>query len=210
MATLESLTQEVLSHQFAASQYTNYAQDRINQGQVYVCAQTDFREMERYEDVAVSAGTAEYTLPTDFQRVYTVTIIEADGSATPLDQQSVSDLDRKDADTGKPAAYTLTRDKLRLWPTPDTAYTVRVRYFKVPTTLTAGPDEPEIPSAYQHLLVTYALWHCYERENDYNSAQYHKARFDEDIMKCRGEVQYDSDDYSQPQHVGGPSFLEGF
>jgi hypothetical protein len=50
--------------------------------------------------------------------------------------------------------------------------------------------------------VSYCLWHCFERENDFNAAQYHKARFDEDLLKARGEAQYDTDDYTQEKRIG--------
>jgi hypothetical protein len=203
VATLTELTNEVLSHQFSPSQYTTYAQGKINQGLDYVAAQTDFRELLDTESYTTSNGTASYALPSDFSRLYNVEIFDADGVLMPLAAETLIGYDTKaPSQTGRPQLYVIEGSSLKLWPVPDGAYTIRVRHYRKPASLSGALDEPEIPATYHHLLVSYALWHCYERENDYNSAQYHKARFDEDLAKCRGEVQYDTDDYTQSKLVG--------
>ena len=211
MPTFTQIIDEVLSHQFSPSQYTAYLQgdgtsDRpgiINEGQRYITAQTDFREMEAVYPFTTVSGTAVVdSLPSAFQRVRTLTIGETDGSRTPLTQINRSELEVKPVSSGKPEFYCFVGSNLQVWPTPDAAYTLYMTYYRDPSLLTATSDVPEIPAKYHHILVTYALIKCFERENDYNSALYHKGRFDEDIMKCRGEVQYDSDDYSQPKIQG--------
>lgn len=216
MPTFQALIDEVLSHQFSPAQYTTYIKGeidassgavtslgKINEAQRYVTSQTDFRELFTSTDVTTANADSGYTLPTDYQRVYSVYTVDSDGTQTPLEQISPAFYDEKGTtSTGKPSYYTMYGGEIKFWPVPDGVYTVRVRYFRDPANLVATNDEPEIPDTYHHLLVNYALWHCYERENDYNAAQYHKTRFDEDIMKCRGEVQYDIDDYAQPKQLG--------
>lgn len=203
MATLTELTNEVLSHQFSPSQYTQYTQDRLNQGLGYVAAQTDFRELLAVESYTTTNQTASYPLPSDFSRLYNVEIVDSGGSLRPLAAESLVGYDTKaPTQEGQPQVYVIDGANLKLWPVPDGAYTVRFRYFRTPAPLSSPNDVPEIPATYHRLLVSYALWHCYERENDYQSAQYHKARFDEDLAKCRGEVQYDTDDYTQSKLVG--------
>ena len=203
MATFSQLKDEVLSHQFSTSQYSDYAGARINEGQLYVTAQTDFRELEDSEAYTTVSGTSTLALPSDYQRVYTLTVTNSNNTLTGLEQTSRSDIDTMPTDsTGKPEKYCIDGSNIKLWPTPDAAYTMTLRHYRDPATLTNASDTPEIPGKYHHLLVSYALWKCYERENDYNAAIYHKGRFDEDIMKCRGEVQYDHDDYSQPRQLG--------
>lgn len=203
MATFLQLTEEVLSHQFSPTQYTEYIEKRLNDGQAYVAAQTDFRELMDTESYTTSSGDNTYTLPSDFVRLYNVELVQADGNVIPLSPESLVSYETKSAAaTGQPQLYVIQGSTLELWPTPDQAFTIRLRYYRKPAALNNSIDVPEIPGIYHHLLVSYALWHCYERENDYNSAQYHKARFDEDLAKCRGEVQYDTDDYTQSKRVG--------
>ena len=179
-----------------------YIQGQLNQAQAYVAAQTDFRELFSSDTITTSASDGEYALPADFMRVYSLMYTPTATDSYPLQEASQGDLDTLPFSNGLPTHYTIANGVVSLWPTPDSAYTLRLRYYAKPVTLENADNVPEIPSIYHHLLVSYALWHCYERENDYNSAQYHKARFDEDIMKCRGEVQYDSDDYTQAKRIG--------
>lgn len=206
MPTLQEMTDEVLSHQFSRLQYGDYAKSQINKAQDHVTAQTDFRELEAAQGILTVASEPIYELPEDFQRNYTLLVSNPDGSKTPLVEIDRYTIDKQPVAAGIPTQYALDGTNLRLWPSPDKQYVLTLRYYRKPTELDAPNDEPDIPGEYAHLLVSYTLWHCFERENDYNAAQYHKARFDEDIMKCRGEVQYDHDDYSQPKQVGSASF----
>lgn len=202
MATFSELQEEVLSHQFSPLQYRSYVKDRLNQGEAYVTAQTDFRELQDVEVITTVLGTADSALPSNFQRLVNATIELDSGTVIPLVSESVPNIYKHVASSGRPERYAIDGGNIRLWPTPDSAYTVNLRYYRTPAPMSATTDLPSIPPEYHHLLVSYALWHCWERENDWNAAQYHKARFDEDIAKCRGEAQYDSDDYTQPRIVG--------
>lgn len=202
MSTFVELQDEILSHQFSPAQYRAYIKNRLNQGESYIAAQCDFRELQDVEVVTTVANDADTPLPGDFQRLVNVTINLSNGTVVPLSSESVTSIYQHSASTGRPERYAIDGTNLRLWPTPDSAYTVTLRYYRKPTTMTDPENQPSIPPEYHHLIVSYALWHCWERENDWNAAAYHKQRFDEDLQKCRGEVQYDSDDYTQPRLVG--------
>ncbi len=205
MPRLVDLQHEVLSHQFSASQYSDYIRDQINQGQNYITAQTDFRQLQRTEAIQTVSGTATYALPTDFQRLVNVTVELPNGTIVPLASDANTQIDLEEVLSGQPERFSIDGTNLRLWPTPSAAQTVRLRYYRIPVALTNAGDVSLIPEQYHHLLVTYALWHCWQRENDYSAAQYHKGRFDEDIMKCRGEVQFDTNDRTEPKLVGNHS-----
>lgn len=202
---LDALVSEVLSHQFAEGQYTTYAKAKLNEGQGYVAAQTDFREFFTAVTTTLSAGSEDLTLPTDFSRLYSLVCVGSAGQENiALRQITPSDFDALDNDsTGKPYFYDVNGDTLSVYPTPDASYNIQLRYWRTPTEMSAGSDEPEIPSTYHHLLVSYALVKCFERENDYDAAMYHQSRFDAGLMKCRGEVQYDTNDKTQPRVASG-------
>ena len=207
MPTLDDLTDEVLSHQFSAAQYDQFVRDRINEAQKKLLAEIDFRVAFASTSLAVLTGYTDYVLPSNFQRVYTAVLLNDDESNASLRQVKALEMDRLDRDTtGRPSQYSVTAQGgdavVRIWPVPDADYTVRVRYYGLPSDMTAGTDEPLIPDEWQSLLTYYALFKCYERENDYNSAQYHKARWEEEKEKYKGQAQYDGDDYSQARQVG--------
>jgi hypothetical protein len=202
VATFDDLTQEVLAHQFAPSQYTSYIQGKINQAQDYIAAQLDFRVLMQKYSVPVAVGTTSYALPADFQRLYNVTLTDGQGQVLPLGAEPLNEFETQPPSSGQPVRYCIEGNNLLIYPAPDSAYTITLRYFRLPTALVNANDEPETPPEYWDLLVSFALWHCFERENDYQAAQYHKARFDEDLAKARGELQYDTDDYTQIKRVG--------
>lgn len=210
--TLDEIVAEVLSHQFAAGQYTDYlmgtgsyGEGIVTQAQNYVTAQTDFRELFTAVTTTLSAGTEDLTLPTDFSRLYSLVCVGSTGQENiALQQITPSDFDALSNDsTGRPYFYDVNGDTLSVYPTPDASYDIQLRYWKVPDALSVGTDEPEIPSVYHHLLVSYSLVKCFERENDYDAAMYHQSRFDTELMKCRGEVQYDANDKTQPRVASG-------
>lgn len=211
--TLGQIVTEVLSHQFASNQYTDYLTGSsdfgdgiINEGQGYIAAQTDFREFFTTATTALPAGTEDLALPSDFSRLYSAVALQSGTEGNqPLAQITPSDFDRLPTDSaGKPQWYDIVGSTISVYPTPDASYTIQLRYWRVPDTMTLTTDEPEIPSEYHHLLVTYALVKCFERENDYEAALYHQQRLDVGIQKCRGEVQYDVSDKTQPKTIGGP------
>lgn len=202
MSTFDELIQEVLDHQFAPSQYRSYIATKINQGQDYIAAQLDSRALSASQNTTTQANVSSYPLPANFQRLYNVSRVDSDGQVTPLEAYDVNGFDTKPPSVGEPRSYNIDGNSLRLYPTPDAGYTIRLRYYRLPAELVNPNDVSEIPPEYYDLLVSFALWHCFERENDYQAAQYHKARFDEDLAKARGELQYDADDYTQIKRVG--------
>ena len=207
MATLDELTEEVLSHQFSSSQYDQFIRDKINEGEKKLIAEIDFRVAFTSTALSVASGYPTYYLPSNFQRVYNVTFEQSDGTAQVVTETPFTELDRLPQDTtGQPERYGLASqsgsDTILFWPVPDGDYTVTVRFYGLPGEMTDGDDTPLIPEQWQDLLVRYALVKCYERENDYNSAQYHRGVYEIDKERAKGQAQHDGDDYGQPNLVG--------
>lgn len=60
--------------------------------------------------------------------------------------------------TGKPTLFTVKPDQsLLFWPIPDAVYTIDGEYFKRAQTMTAGTDEPLIPSQFHDVILWRAL-----------------------------------------------------
>lgn len=200
MADLNALTDEVLSHQFSPAQYDTYVRGRLNQAEQTLAAEIDFRASFTPYTIPVAAGTSSYDLPDNFDRVYTVKITQGNDTQ-PVTQQDASDFSNLPVQSGTPTNYTIGNGTIDLWPNPDQEYTIILAYYGIPGTM-GDTDSPTLPPAAEKVMIHWALVGCYERENDYNSAQYHLARYESEKEKLKGQAQYNSDDYSQAQQVG--------
>ena len=204
MTTFADLQQEVLDHQFSESKYSDFALRQLRRAEAIVCAQTDFRELQRSFWIATTSGYPAYLLPSDFQRNYSVSYVASDYSETPLIRVEQTQFDALPVEAGQPTHYLIFGNTLRLWPTPDGSHNIVLRYHAVPSDTAS---EPSIPEEYRHLLVDWALVRCYARENDYTAANYHEGLFQQAVMKMRGEVQYDTNDRGQPRIIGDDDSL---
>jgi hypothetical protein len=148
-------------------------------------------------------GTADYALPADYDRLFT---LENEDRHSQLMYVPVDKYDPLPVATssGVPVVYTIDRSNISLYPIPDAAYNLALRYFRAPATLVNPTDVPEIPVHDHDLLITYALARCFERENDYQAAQYFQGKFETDRAKSKGQAQHTTDDASQPIQVSGP------
>lgn len=202
----DEIVSTVLSHQFAEGQYTDYARSMANEATGYIAAQCDFPQLWQKSTTTLSAGVDTLSLPADFSRLYSLSLQPTDGSAPQqlrqIRPEDYDILNRTDI-TGAPYLYDLNGLTLDLYPTTDQSYDILLNYWRVPTDMAASSDEPEIPSQYHHLIVTYVLGKCFERENDYDAATYHWGRFENGVLKCRSEVQYSQSDSSGPKTVQG-------
>lgn len=59
---------------------------------------------------------------------------------------------------------------IKVFPKPDSAYTVTLYYIKEPTALANDSDVPEIPSEFEELLVVGAAYRCLQVKDNYDQA----------------------------------------
>ena len=87
--------------------------------------------------------------------------------------------DFENADTGTPRFWYEFSGDIKVFPEPDTAFTVDLDYFKEPTELTADGDIPELPSQYEELLVIGAYIRGLEHDDDYDQATVQRIIWDQ-------------------------------
>lgn len=100
------------------------------------------------EALAISSTTSgenRITLPTDFEAPISLSNLSTDGvtggrglrivSADWLDSQTT-------VENGEPEAYALYSTWMELWPSPDSAYSLQLRYYAKPPTLVLSTDTP--------------------------------------------------------------------
>lgn len=191
MTNFVDIQNEVLAHRLNDAKYREPVKNWINEGQRFIYLQTDLRGGEDAQDYTTVAGTPSLALPSDFLR--TVSLFES-ADHIPIYFMDLRAYDDAPEASGKPTSYTISGSTALLYPTPDAAYAIELRYYRLPVDLSVDSDEPELPEQYRHLLVRYALIRAFERENDYDAANYYREQFDVELTRLRGQVQYDTHD----------------
>lgn len=97
---------------------------------------------------------------------------------------------------GLPSQWYTYAETIKVFPTPASAYTVSLRYYKKPTTLSADGDVPELPSEFEELLILGAAYRVLQIKDNYDQAGVLQNKYDEILQKLVMK-------YSSPQ-VGTP------
>jgi hypothetical protein len=101
--------------------------------------------------VITAAGTNVYSLPADFVSLQDdEAVLYGTDVLEPVD---ISEFDQTTAISGPPTTFALSEGLILLYPNPDAAYTLTMRYWSVQT-LTADADEPVL-SADQHIHLAW-------------------------------------------------------
>jgi hypothetical protein len=148
-----------------------------------------------------AVGTDLYTFPD--QDIYEIASIQLDGqSLQALDysdaERRIMTSDPQKTERGRPQFWYTWGNEFWLWPVPDQAYPMALRYTKVPTKLTGTDSEVlEISDEYFPVLVDYILGKAYEMDEDWTAAQNKATAFDNAINQ-QGEKERDAQDSTYP------------
>ena len=196
--TLEDLVQEGLSFQFSETEYEALFKRWLNQAQRRAVIESEIRTQEEVFSFSTTAATATYELPSNFARLIDFFNEETHELMAQLDIREFDNLTKSE---GSPYAYAVIGNRLTLYPTPNVAVPLVLRYWRLPAEMIQPSDTPEIPTQYQELLLAWALKKAYKRENDTAMAQMWEVEWEKGILKMRGEVQ--GDVFDGPRQVAG-------
>lgn len=190
---------EVLATGFDPNAYGARIDTYINNALGSVARDMDYFGAEATETITTLSGTAVYPWPVDLARIRSifnaVTNLE-------LTRVALSDIDRSQQVAGTPAFFATDSTNFRFYPTPDaSAYTLTLRYWRMPAVLVNDTDVPALPVDYHDMLITYALWKCYERDDDTDTAAYHEKQYKEQFAEMQTDLKFPSSD--QPRQVRG-------
>lgn len=110
-------------------------------------SQLRFSERDAVHTFTTVAGTEAYAFPTDSEAIQRVTVQYVDSSAwdplTKIDDWNMF-VQKDDTDRAYPTHYARRGSEFILWPNPDDAYSVRVKYLRTLADIQAtGPDAPQ-------------------------------------------------------------------
>lgn len=185
--TRADLREEVLANSFDPGRYSDLVNDWLNEALGRVSRRVRSLQRRAVLDVTTTAGQPTIALPVDFIRAHSLIIPTYHW---PLEEQSDTDeFWALPSGTGRPEVFhfdsstsgstppvTIT-PALWLWPTPDRAYAMQLRYTAAIPKLTADEHSPAMPEDYHHLLVSYARSKAFRAEDDFEAANYFMTEF---------------------------------
>lgn len=182
--TLASMRDEVVANAFDATTYNPLVTLWLNEAQGRVARRMNLPERELSTTLNVIAGTKDYALPADL--VVLTAVLDDRGELTPVGRDDIPVV----AASGRPRVYALYGSTLTLYPTPNAAATFTLRYRGTVVDMVADTDTTVIPDDFNHILVSYALYKAYRKEDDTQMAQFYWQEFERDLRDMRASSQY--------------------
>lgn len=150
--------------------------------------------MQTTQTYTVTIGTSDITngsgLPTNYtQAVDLINTLASNEQLIPYREFNQLDYFYPDEDdttanpAGVPQYWYFYAEIIKLFPVPDKAYTLTLRYYKKPTLLAADADVPSIPSQFQELLVVGAAYRVMQVKDNYDQAAILQNKYDEILQK---------------------------
>jgi hypothetical protein len=189
---LGQLRQEVLNRGFDPAVYGSRITQWINDAQDLIARRCQYYTNEKTVGWFTTAGTSSIPLPPNFARVREVQLTDVNQIVQPV---GLRDIDASSPVQARPMYYALSGANILLYPTPDGAYPLVLRFWAMPPTLVADTDIPNLPSDWHTMLWIYPTWMCYEADDDANMGQYWQQRFEKTLAEFEADAKFPSTDY---------------
>jgi hypothetical protein len=180
------LQDEALHDDFGATKYRAFVKRRLNEAVGRVRRRLKLPEAEAGQSLATVAGTGFYALNGDVVRVRS---LHFSGEPGALEQVDLRDIDDAPAASGRPSNYAFNGAGVTLYPTPDGAYSLELRYWSNAAAMSEDTDVPAIPEDYHPLLVTYTRAFLFRAEDDGEMYAFYMSQFEEELRLMRADVQ---------------------
>lgn len=159
--------------------------------------------METSHNYTLTVGDSDIThgsgLPSDYVQALDLfnTTSGQEGVITFRDIRDIDSLTPDPDDTtlnpqNAPRYWYIYARTPRVYPVPNLAYTLTLRYYKKPTALSSDSDVPSLPSEFEELLVVGAAYRVLQVKDNYDQAGVLQNKYDELLQKLVVK-------YSQPQ-----------
>ena len=138
---------------------TSRASLLANQAYLMVWEALPHNEQEKLAISSTTSGENRVTLPSDYGEAINLSDLSA-ASPVLLRALNSDDVDSGSTQLGRPTSYVEYANWLELWPSPDSAYSLQLRYRAQPSVLTVTGDESSLATRYDYawLLKTSELY----------------------------------------------------
>lgn len=100
-------------------------------------------------------------------------------------------------ETGNPNCYTISENKIILFPIPSAAVIsgLKIYYCRKPVAVVLTTDTPELPELYHDTIIKFCLQQAYEVDEDWDAVGNKAQEFDVELKLLRGK-----DDWKVQEH----------
>lgn len=149
---------------------------------------TNTRYLEASAYDTTSAGTRLYDLPSDFSSMYSVIIPAHNVKLGYVPKQEFDALQPSATAQGIPTRYTIYKEDIEFYPTPNGSLDVYYSYNKALGSVSAGTSDIPVPEAYLELYVNKGVQYGLERRGDYQQALVMERRYEKLLQKMNEDI----------------------
>jgi hypothetical protein len=143
----------------------------VNQAYADVVAMTEPVKLERLAVSSTTSGENRISLPADFAEPINLSFLTEIGSARTLQQVGPSIVDATGfTPIGIPSQFVLFNDWIELHPSPNSAYSLQLRYRSYNTDLVDTGDVPSVSTPWRFPIVLKAQQYLHEWLGDFDRA----------------------------------------
>jgi hypothetical protein len=144
----------------------------INQAQAEIAFLAD--PIQAISSSVLVPGT--YTYPLPVETATKIISLRVDGNPIQSIEFQEAELrlqkeDPQHTSTGRPRYWYKFANQLYLWPTPDTAWSIDIFYFKDPADITGTADLLNLPDKYFEPIVQFVMAKAYELDEEFESSK---------------------------------------
>ncbi len=134
---------------------------------------------------------ADYVIPSDFMVEHRLEVVISGAppneDVVPLAPMTLNQQDMVPNRIGTPQFYFLKKNRIRVYPAPDTALTMRLYYSYSVANMVNSTDIPDVPTPYQEMLAIYAARDGLIKDGRSNTAIMEKMAQFETLLKQQSE-----------------------
>lgn len=191
----------VLAHGFSSANYGDRINTWANEAQRKIFREVKMRAGESSATLPTTANVSTLALPSDFEELISLFNISSNPAEELHPTIDEDEFDSLVSETGTPFWFRIVGSNIYLSPTPDSTYSIRLRYWKLPTDLSADGQSFSVPEQWCYLIELYCLYRSYASEGDVEMSNFHKNSFETDLVSMAVHLQSDAD--KPPKQVPG-------
>ena len=188
IATYSDL-QTAIANFLARTDLTSQIPDFIKLAESRMSRELETRSQEKRVQATLSSGDEYVALPTDLRETREVKLNTAPLTVLQYKSPSQLDTDYKTTGLGKPVAFSIVGDELKLRPVPDTSYTAEIIYIGDIDELSSTNATNNILSRHPDAYLSGSLVEAYTYLMDEQRAQIYDQKFN----RCLEEIRKDED-----------------